>query len=669
MKFKITLATGLILSVFFSDAQIDTAVVKNIWLKEIIIQPETKSNSRDLRPDKNNLTSTDVLLSNLPGISIIKRGSYAWEAGIRGLNAGQIQTTIDGMAIFGACTDRMDPVSSYLEPSNLKSIDLSYGINEETTGNSIGGGIRFNIKQPAFTSRQQIRGTAGTNYETNANAFSLFTSVNYSNERIAINVNGILRSAADYTAGNHQVIPFSQYNKWNSGVGIRYKVSEHSNLLLNYIHDEGHNIGYPALLMDILFARANIISLTHQKHFTSGIFQKMENKIYYNYINHAMDDSHRPASQVSMHMDMPGTSETVGFLSNLSAHTEKLQLSVHLSGYQNRLHASMTMYPQAGSPMYMLTLPDAQRRYAEAGLSGTFQPFKHLSLNAGGSLSVATSGIFSSEGKNTLAGTLGNHTGRTDLLTSVFFNPVINPQRRLSILLNTAISMRAPTLQELYGFYLFNRPDGYDYVGNPQLNKESSFNVSAGIRIRNPRYAASLKGYAYFIQQYIAGRVVSGIDKMTSIAKGVKQYTNLPSALLTGFEAEGSVKLTSRLFFISSNTLAYGRDNQRNALLFIPPFQSINRIEFTWKEIKISPEVVLSSAQNHVSESVYGETTTPGSLVYNFSAGMPFNLHSVKCFLQTAVNNIFNLNYFDHNNVMKIPEKGRNFLVRMKVEF
>src|SRR5690554_6330836 len=63
--------------------------------KEIVIQGQKKKNK-----DKTALqlqASTDKLLSTTLGITLIKRGNFALEPTIRGLNAGQINTTIDGM--------------------------------------------------------------------------------------------------------------------------------------------------------------------------------------------------------------------------------------------------------------------------------------------------------------------------------------------------------------------------------------------------------------------------------------------------------------------------------------------------------------------------------------------------------------------------------------------
>lgn len=40
---------------------------------------------------------------------------------------GPVALTLDGVPVAGACIDRMDPASSYVEPENLARIDVRRG--------------------------------------------------------------------------------------------------------------------------------------------------------------------------------------------------------------------------------------------------------------------------------------------------------------------------------------------------------------------------------------------------------------------------------------------------------------------------------------------------------------------------------------------------------------
>ena len=81
-------------------------------LSEItVLGRHTLSNYRQ----EKTLSSIDDYLEKSNKITMIKRGGYAWEASMNNMNSNQLSVTIDGMQIFGACTDKMDPITSYVD--------------------------------------------------------------------------------------------------------------------------------------------------------------------------------------------------------------------------------------------------------------------------------------------------------------------------------------------------------------------------------------------------------------------------------------------------------------------------------------------------------------------------------------------------------------------------
>ncbi|MEO6819105.1 MAG: TonB-dependent receptor [Ginsengibacter sp.] len=653
-----------------SIAQSDSFETKNILLKEIVIQNDLNGqNSRNKKQPKNLQISTDEILESIPGVSMIKRGNFALEPTIRGLNAGQINTTIDGMAMFGACTDRMDPISSYIEPNNLQNISVSFGPAESLSGNAIGGGFNFKIKQPRFNAVKKWNGMAGAGYESNGNAIQTLASINLSTPKWGLLVNGIYRSSQNYRAGKNEEIAFSQYNKWNGGAGLKYRLTPHSYLQANYIQDEGYNIGYPALLMDVSFAKAKIGSLTHFYHFAEGALQQVETKIYFNTVNHAMDDTKRPADQISMHMDMPGTSKTSGFYSLAKGSIKNHDISVRFAGYQNRLHAEMTMYPKGAASMYMMTIPDAQRQLAGINLSDKVSFNNDFYLSAGAGMDYINSSIFTEAGEKTLSGLMGGKLDKENVLFTIFLNPVYALSNAVSVYANTAYAMRGATLQELYGFYLFNRLDGYDYLGNPNLKVEKSVNISAGTIIKKEGFKIDIQTFGYFIENYITGLNKPGYSVMTEIANGVKEYGNLPSALLAGFEFSADVHLLPVLVLSTANTYTYGVDNEKNALPMVPPLKSLNQLKYSKGEYALNISAIISASQNHVNELKYGETSTSSSAIINMEASRDFKLGANKMSVQAGIQNFFDSYYFEHLDITKVPRMGRNIFGRITFYF
>ena len=149
LMFKQIVLSGLLFILTGSPAFCqETDSLKVVSLDEIILStPVSINNGHLYSSKKDGQTRTEILLDAIPGVSILSRGNFAQEPVIRGMAGSQINILVDGMRIYGACTDRMDPASSYVEPNNLRRIKINHGPGFET-GHSLGGGINFELLKP-----------------------------------------------------------------------------------------------------------------------------------------------------------------------------------------------------------------------------------------------------------------------------------------------------------------------------------------------------------------------------------------------------------------------------------------------------------------------------------------------------------------------------------------
>ena len=128
--------------VSFAQEQKDTLVPKD--LKEvIIIGKKAKIHEKQSK----SLASIDEFLDKASQVDLIKRGAYAWEPIINNMATERTLITIDGMRIFGACTDKMDPITSYVEVSNLSEATIHSGQQGSCFGSTIGGAIDLKRNQ------------------------------------------------------------------------------------------------------------------------------------------------------------------------------------------------------------------------------------------------------------------------------------------------------------------------------------------------------------------------------------------------------------------------------------------------------------------------------------------------------------------------------------------
>ena len=98
-------------------------------------------NSNKHHYENKSLATIETYLEEANSVDFIKRGAYAWEPMIQGMASERSVVTIDGMRIYGACTDKMDPITSYVEISNLSKAEIKKGQAGAENGATIGGAI------------------------------------------------------------------------------------------------------------------------------------------------------------------------------------------------------------------------------------------------------------------------------------------------------------------------------------------------------------------------------------------------------------------------------------------------------------------------------------------------------------------------------------------------
>lgn len=156
---------------------------------------------------------------------------------------------------------------------------------------------------------------------------------------------------------------------------------------------------------------------------------------------------------------------------------------------------------------------------------------------------------------------------------------------------------------------------------------------------------------------------------MTIGASGVKTYTNLNSAVLTGFEVKGRYDIVKNLQFNSVNSFSYGEDGSRSALPFIPPFKSINQLKFDLQGYIFQVEYIGAASQKYVDFEKYGDVRSREFHLLNAGVAKTFSVNRFSYVVQVSANNIFDRVYFEHLDLMRIPRQGRSFELKFTFGF
>ena len=656
-----------------------------INLDEVIVSANLPLNDNNVVDfyRTNHFATLDNINARLDGMALIKRGAYAQEPQLNGFSGGQLNVTIDGMKMFGACTDKMDPVTSYIEPTNLKKITINQGTTGCMNGCNIGGSVDMSLQEPNIKSSHPFYSSLGAGYESASKSKNILFSSGFSKPQWAFGFDGVYRKNENYTDGNNNTVPFSQFQKTNIHSVLKYVPDSVQSFKVDLLYDDARNVGYPALLMDVGVAKASLVALEYQRN--SKI--QLKAKIYFNTIQHVMDDSKRDSlyllkikpqgksDSVYMHMDMPGKSSTLGaYLQVTIPWSERNNLILKADNYTNRSVAEMTMHMRyagfdAESPMYMQTWPAMLRNVVGIFAQNTSLISDNLLFLVNGRIDYNTDVLQSEYGQQQFS--VFNYslpTKQSKLVKSLNVGSQYHFTNSLSTVLTVGYSERMPTIGERLGFYLYNAYDGYDYIGNPYLNSEKSNFCRLAFVLSKPKLKVNFSQSLSFLSDYILGVTDTVIPPMNFYAKGIRLYENIPKAKLYSADLQVLYHPTEVLSLFLSSKFTLGQLGSGEPMPLINPLNNVLAIQYQLGSLLMQAECENSLAQRRFNSS-YGELETPAFAVFNIKSGYTIKVNQQTIDLSFGVTNIFNKAYYAHLDWGRINRAGRSFDLFLKYSF
>ncbi|WP_147676435.1 TonB-dependent receptor plug domain-containing protein [Algibacter pacificus] len=657
---RITLALLLLVSIVKAQNKEIKPDSLDTVLDEVLIIAAKKAK---IETDMKMAVSVDEFLASNANISFIKRGAYAWEPLLNNMSTERSTVTIDGMHIFGACTDKMDPVTAYVESNNLSDIDIKSGQEGSLHGATVAGSIDLKRKSTAFGLSKTWSGAYQSGIEFNNNQLFNLGNVAYSCDKLVAEGSVSYRKAENYSDGNNDDVNHSQFEKFNTSLGFAYKTSELSSLRVDAIFDKAKDVGYPALPMDLSLSRALITSVSYKQFFENSFVKVWDTKVYFNAVEHYMDDTTRPENLV--HMDMPGWSTTYGLVSKVNVKKEQFSSEIQLNAYHNLSIAEMRMYPQDRSErtMFAYSWPWVTTRYAGLSLSNSWDISKRSQLNFGGSLGINYN--YSKYAEFNWIFHPGAPQEKTRFLPNLYTSYLVNVDG-FNFSVGGGYGHRAPSVSEGYGYYIYNSFDRYDYIGNPDLKNEISYEANASAGFKNKKGGLQAKVNYFYIQNYIIGRILSQGSPMNYQSVGVKGYTALDYATLFNFSMDAHYAVMDNLHWKGTLTYARGLDENKNNLPFIRPLSYQTSLHYSYKKLGVLT-ALNGDLKQHNYSPFYGEDETPSYTNWNLSIDYSFHIKNYKTVFQIGAENLFNEYYSTYADWGNIPRMGRNIFTSLKI--
>ncbi|MFA5242940.1 MAG: TonB-dependent receptor [Sulfuricella sp.] len=244
------------------------------------------------------------LLRDMPGVSLYGAGGVSSLPVIDGLADDRLRIKVDGMDLISACGNHMNPPLSYIDPSNVGSIQVYSGIAPVSVGgDSIGGAIQVKSPDLEFAAAGQsmlLKGQAGAFYRSNGNATGGNLSATIASEKLSMTYSGSTAESENYKAGGDfktaglaaagrnwlagDEVGSTMYKSTNQSLGLALRHENHLVELKLGIQDIPYQ-GYPNQRMDMTGNDSEQINLRYKGDYNWG---KLEARAYNEHTRHKM---------------------------------------------------------------------------------------------------------------------------------------------------------------------------------------------------------------------------------------------------------------------------------------------------------------------------------------------------------------------------------------------
>ncbi|MCM1960615.1 TonB-dependent copper receptor [Acinetobacter modestus] len=304
-------------------------------------------------------------LQNIMGFSAIKNGGTNGDVTFRGMFGSRIKMLVDGSENLGACPNRMDAPTSYIQPESFDKITVIKGpqtVQYATPGSA--ATVIFQRQPENLSKEQPYRGQASVLMGSYGRLdHNIEAAIGDETKYARLNAN---RSVADdYKDGDDKSI-HSNWERWNTDLALGWKPTDDSWLELRAGKGDGE-AAYAGRSMDgSQFKRESLGLHAEQKNITE-VIKKVEAQVDYSYNNHVMDNFSLRTPPMTT-MNMHGMNMTVP--NKMSMRVDRRTLNTRLAVTTDWDKFSVisgidTQQNKHGGDMVMYAMPSRNSPYAE----------------------------------------------------------------------------------------------------------------------------------------------------------------------------------------------------------------------------------------------------------------------------------------------------------------
>lgn len=626
------------------------------------------------------------------GISIVRDAAWATSLNVRGLSEQRLIVMSDGDRIQTA-TDHSAALS-VIDLNSLEKIEVIKGASSVLYGTgAMGGVVNFVSERPVYTPVLKTKGRLGTEFNTVNSGWANSANVQFTTNKWYLALNGSFRTAQN-TLTPQGVLPNSQFHdaSWSLKGGILY--SENQEVLVNYQHVGGWDIGLPGGRSFPATAAARYTGIERNQlsgeYIVTKINQNLREVRFKAYTqNITRDVELKPVDPTVV--ILPGSkNETSGAkLTSDWRFTDYHNLTLGAEGWQRDAQTYRLTVKTLSDTLTRATAEQPTPK-AQMGDVGVFAHYswkiypRKWTLNAGLRLDyihTANDTAFSplyqfnvnkgvrTDVKNLARRVIFASSVHEDIAYAAHIDMVYNPTIQQQITLLLANSYRAASIEERFKLIELAGPK---HVGNPGLKPEKGTFSNLNYTFSGNKFSLKADVFANYLNDLItekSGTYTYINANGVTVSEDAFVNENVSKALFLGTELEGRWKINPQFSLFANASYTHARDMDANAPLpQIPPLSGFASFNYqSKKQIGASFSTLWAATQNEIAT---GETATAGHVIYNMNIHSgDITLNNSKLELFAGVDNLLNTAYLDHlsttRGILKL-EPGRNIYLKVK---
>lgn len=599
------------------------------------------------------------VLTRIPGVSMISKGSGVSKPVIRGLSMNDILVLNHGVRFENYQYSSHHPLG--IDEFGIEDIEVIKGPASLLYGSdAIGGVINFIKEKPAPVGT--VIGDYNMQLFTNTLGMTNNIGIKGSSKYFFGGLRFGQKTNADYLQGGGKYVPNSRFNEYSLKTSGGYT----------------GKIGSFKLFYD--FNKQNL-GLVETEAIDAIVKRGRENKIWYQQLNTHLLSVQNKLYLGKFKLDINSAYQNTELIHFGDAGNIELQMKLATLTYETRLYLpsgkdseyiigfqGMNQENTNTNDRETILLPDAtSSNYSVfALLQHTF--YEKLKLQAGvryDNKSIISQAIGSPESpgyRNALDKIYDSYSGS--------IGATFHVSEKLLFRANTAVAFRTPNLAELTS----NGQHETRYeIGNNNLVPEKSHETDVSMHYHEDNFTVDVAAFYNNIRNYI---FISPTGNTTDSGLHIYRYMQNNSSLAGGEAGfHFHPKFIHWLHFETTYAAVVGKQASGNYLPFIPAdkLKLECRVEKDRFSILHKPFILVTSNTSFdQKKAAPDETFTPGYTLFDISTGGNIKVKNQLIFIGISANNIFDTKYTDHLSTLKevnLFDPGRNIALTLKIPF